>query len=112
MWDNLFSSLSLSSTFALNASIYYLCTIRKCRKEIPKTVKDIKGLPPHSSRILYSEDLQTSLLSYITKQKKVCYRSLISTHAELSLSTPRSINRLSYYTTITINVVSINSGRW
>ena len=78
--DNFFSSLSLSSTLALNSSIYYLGTIRKCRKEIPKTVQDIKGLPPYSSRILYSEDsedLQTSPILYYKKNKSVLLLSNI-----------------------------------
>ena len=68
--DNYFSSLSLSSTLARDSSIYYLGTIRKCRREIPKMVNDIRGLPVYSSRILYSEDSRTSLLSYITKKNK------------------------------------------
>ena len=67
--DNFFTSLALSNSLS-QKSVYYLGTIRKIRREIPKTVKDIKGLPPYSSRFMYCEDSQASLLSYITKKNK------------------------------------------
>ena len=68
--DNYFTSLFLSRSLVINSEIYYLGTMRKCRREIPNSVKDIKGLPLYSSRLFYSEETKTSLLSYVTKKNK------------------------------------------
>ena len=68
--DNYFSSLSLSLTLVEDLGIYYLGTLRKCRLEIPKPLRENRGLPLFSSRLFYCDDKNTSMLSYVTKKNK------------------------------------------
>ena len=68
--DNYFSSLSLSFTLVEDLGIYYLGTLRKCRLEIPKPLRENRGLPLFSSRLFYCDDKNTSMLSYVTKKNK------------------------------------------
>ena len=66
--DNYFTSLSLSNKLLELYNIHYLGTLRKNRREVPKSANDNKGLPIHSSRFFLTSDNKNSLLSYITKK--------------------------------------------
>ena len=68
--DNYFTSVNLSTSLVESSEIYYLGTIRKIRREIPKQIKDVEGLPLYSSRLFISEETGNSLLLYITKKNK------------------------------------------
>ena len=68
--DNFFTSLRLANSLRETYKCYYLGTIRKIRREIPREIKDIKGVALNSSRFLYSPDNNSTLVSYHPKTNK------------------------------------------
>ena len=65
--DNYFTSLNLSRKL-LERNLYFVGTIRKIRKEIPKQINDIKRLTPFTSNFFYSKNI--SLTQYIPRKGK------------------------------------------
>lgn len=66
--DNWFSSCQLAEELR-NNKLTLVGTLRKNKKEIPKSFIDVKGLPPETSRFLYDDEKM--IVSYVQKKKKI-----------------------------------------
>ena len=64
--DNYFTSLNLNQRLLANKKILYFGTIRKNRKEIPKVIKIVKGIPEFSSKFISYEG--NTMVSYSRKK--------------------------------------------
>ena len=85
--DNLFSSLALAKRLREEKGLFYLGTVKSIRREIPRSLKNPKGLPLYSTNFYFSGE--TTLVSYIrNKNKNVLLISTIH-HAEDISSTPK-----------------------
>ena len=68
--DNYFSSVNLANKLRDQYQLHYLGTMRMNRRELPKVIKDTKGVALHSSRFLYSPSNSSTLVSYVAKKSK------------------------------------------
>ena len=85
--DNYFTSLRLSRQLLNERGIFYLGTVNKIRREIPKCFTVVKDLKVHSSKFYYSAN--NTLVSYVpTKNRRVLLLSNIHFLPEIS-STPK-----------------------
>ena len=85
--DSYFTSLRLSRQLLNERGIFYLGTVNKIRREIPKCFTVVKDLKVHSSKFYYSAN--NTLVSYVpTKNRKVLLLSNIHFLPEIS-STPK-----------------------
>ena len=72
--DNYFSSVHLSNRLRDKYKMHYLGTMRMNRREIPKQIKDFKGVALHSSRFLYSPCNNSSLfLMWLKRVRMLSY---------------------------------------
>ena len=66
--DNYFTSMRLSDRLFNERGISYLGTIKKMRREVPKFLRKVKGVPIHNSLFLFSG--KHTMVSYVTRKNK------------------------------------------
>ena len=81
--DNYFTSLKLNQRLLTEKKILYFGTIRKNRREIPKLLKDIKGMPEYSSKFISHKE-NTMVLYIPNKNRSVLLLSNFHHSVEVS----------------------------
>ena len=81
--DNYFSSLKLADRLLEEKKLHYFGTIRKIRKEVPKTFYITKNVPEFSSKFLFYNN--SCLVSYIPKKNR-CVLLLTNVHHDKTIS--------------------------
>ena len=65
--DNYFTSLNLNNLL-FQKGVFYFGKLRKIRREVPKTMINIKGLTEYSSKFLFNKD--NAMVSYIPRKNR------------------------------------------